>query len=117
VPAISPADTVQFSITNKTGACTCLPDSLPEGLFDPATQTWQSVTSSTCEGNCGYSFHCDGTNYQMAAICGGGPDGSVVFTPVAVSCDPFFAVWDVSMPASAGCGGGSGTFRIVVTIV
>lgn len=91
-----------LSFTNKTGGCTCLPDTPligGAGTGDIVTQ-WPGTT--TCEGNYGYALHCTDGQYRLE-VQGVGYATLVSYTPGTIVYD---------LPFLLACGGSA---RAIVT--
>ena len=98
------------TVTNKTGTCTCLPDSvsLSYNGFAGGLHTW--IGSYSQCGGCGMALSCDEASLTWlygTASC------DVGVTTVSVQCDPLVLVFD-SNGTGLNC---VGTFRVTITRV
>lgn len=91
------------TVTNKTGDCTCLPDSFNLTLAD---EYWSNFA---VEGTCGpvdFSLNCSNGIFGLhSTSCGLGR------IPASVSCDPFEVTF-TGLSCSGTC---SGTFDFTIT--
>ena len=95
------------TISNKTGDCSCIPDTIAAGTQGTDAATFP-ITNPPCGANGGIFLSCSGGNYNLAV----GSTDSV--TLVGVSASPFALVYDVDMSAS-GLNPCTGTFRVTIT--
>jgi hypothetical protein len=95
------------TISNKTGDCSCIPDTIAAGTQGTDAATFP-ITNPPCAANAGMFLTCSGGNYNFAV----GSTDSV--TLVGVSASPFALVYDVDMSAS-GLNPCTGTFRVTIT--
>jgi hypothetical protein len=98
------ADILLATVTNKTGECTCMPDTLPL-VYNPDDQHWTSAVYSDCQADCEMNLECLAGKWNMGTAscdtCG---------EPVSINDDPFELVFDCV--AADQC---TGTYRVTVT--
>lgn len=93
---------IEATITDKTGDCSCLPDSAILGYLGDGI--WESDVYEDCGGTCYWRLSCiDGQWDVTIASCVGS------FTVVSVDCEDFEVVVDVDNTGMSNC---TGTFRI-----
>jgi hypothetical protein len=95
------------SFANKTGDCTCLPDSPTVGATGVDSCT---IATAGCPGNVGLTLSCSGGQYALTST------GGLTVTPVYFSAGPpLVLAWDITGYA-ANCGAGGGGARLVITV-
>lgn len=96
------------TISDATGACTCLPASIAASIQGTDSATF-GVSNPPCTNNGTMVLSCSGGNYGFAV------SGSVSVTLVATSSSPIVLVYDVVMNASPTNICPSGSFRVTIT--
>jgi hypothetical protein len=99
-------DLLLATVTNKTGECTCMPDSLPLVFAGEGSGLWESPVYSSCAVDCQMALTCSGSGDWLMGVPGCDDGGA----PVSTSDDPFELVFDCT--AYDQC---SGTYRVTVT--
>lgn len=95
------------SFANKTGDCTCLPDSPTVGATGVDSCT---IATAGCPGNVGLTLSCSGGQYALTST------GGLTITPVYFSAGPpLVLAWDVT-GYGVNCGAGGGGARLVITV-
>ena len=112
-----PPDTLYLTFSNKTGNCTCLPDSLT--LTYAGGSAWNSPPLISCQPGVTDYFQliCDSTfgqGWYTASTC-----GFITRVKVSESCSPFMWVFDLTAQAAnqplTCCPTGGGTVRATIT--
>ena len=101
------------TITDKTGTCDCLPDSI-ELVYDDDSMTWTVLEPLDCDPawpEVRYDLFCMGETFSFTDPC------ATLITEVSFSCDPFELVLDVTISGAicvpSPCLGG---YRITFTV-
>lgn len=92
------SESLPATITNKTGTCSCVPDST---TYTGAGPLWGTPTGLGC-----VFPNCIGAD-SLYFTCSSGVWTHNFGTLVSVDCDPFQLVFDISA--------GGGTFRVTIT--
>lgn len=92
------------TFSNKTGDCTCLPNS-PSVTGDGVDAA--TITTATCPGNVQLNLTCVGGEYNLAGT-------GLTMTLVSFTASPFVLVYDIT-GYGANCGGSGGGARITIT--
>src|SRR5207249_530266 len=99
---------VTATISSKTGACACMPDSIPLRYIGASVWGIPNAGVPRCPNPSGWTLHCD-----QGAWLFSGTNLGVNLHPNSESCDPF-ALSFVNLDGSGICGG-PGSFTITIT--
>lgn len=99
------AETLAATISDKTGDCVGMPDSL--SMPPNGTLTWDSATfSMPCFENCHITFSCVGDTFVWNSVASCGSTGTLV----SVTCYPLEIIFDVAYDIEC-----TGTCRVTIT--
>lgn len=94
-----------ITITNKTGDCTCLNDTLTAGVQGTDSASW---SSAGCANTGAISLTCSGGNYVLTVA------GSNTITLTGTNSSPILLQYDITMTAM-GTNFCTGTFTLTIT--
>jgi hypothetical protein len=99
---------LRVTVTDKTGACRCLPDSFAVA-WDEGAQDWRLGSGFSCDGFGGFTVDCGGSSWTLTVI---DPSDNNQNDPDFL-CGPLLVVWSNRRILPSYCGGsGTATFTI-----